>query len=104
LDSNDPEAAGFWLQQGVEKLIKAFLLSRGWQFKRIHHLPAFLAEAVTFDATLEEFRAICQRVTTYYLIDRYPLMAQTGITDEEVRTSHERLQGLIERLRTHMAR
>ena len=30
LDIQDPEAAGFYLQQAVEKFLKAFLLSKGW--------------------------------------------------------------------------
>jgi HEPN domain-containing protein len=40
LDVHDPALAGFCLQQAVEKFLKAFLLSRGWQLKRIHHLDA----------------------------------------------------------------
>lgn len=31
LSIQDPEAAGFYLQQAVEKFLKAFLLSKGWQ-------------------------------------------------------------------------
>jgi len=45
LDVRDPEAAGFYLQQAVEKFLKAFLLSKGWQLERIHDLEALLNEA-----------------------------------------------------------
>lgn len=31
LEVEDPNAAGFYLQQSVEKFLKAFLLSRGWK-------------------------------------------------------------------------
>jgi HEPN domain-containing protein len=37
---DDPELAGFCLQQAVEKFLKAFLLSRGWSLHRIHDLEA----------------------------------------------------------------
>ena len=37
LDVHDPEAAGFFLQQAVEKFLKAFLLSKGWELERIHY-------------------------------------------------------------------
>jgi HEPN domain-containing protein len=40
LGDNDPEMAGFCLQQAIEKFLKAFLLSKGWQLRRIHSLEA----------------------------------------------------------------
>ena len=42
LEDEDPEAAGFFLQQSVEKYLKAFLLQRGWKLKKIHDLDALL--------------------------------------------------------------
>ena len=38
LNEGDPGLAGFCLQQAGEKFLKAFLLSRGWQLRRIHNL------------------------------------------------------------------
>lgn len=49
LSIQDPEAAGFYLQQAVEKFLKAFLLSKGWQLARIHDLEALLNQALTYD-------------------------------------------------------
>ena len=40
LGDNDPEMAGFCLQQAIEKFLKAFLLSKGWQLWQIHSLEA----------------------------------------------------------------
>jgi HEPN domain-containing protein len=42
LGEGDPELAGFCLQQAVEKFLKAFLLSKGWQLRRIHNLDTLL--------------------------------------------------------------
>ena len=39
---SDPQAAGFFLQQAVEKFLKAFLLSKGWILQRTHDLEALL--------------------------------------------------------------
>ncbi len=36
----DAEGAAFYLQQAVEKFLKAFLLSKGWALQRIHDLEA----------------------------------------------------------------
>jgi HEPN domain-containing protein len=99
LAAEDPDAAGFFLQQAVEKFLKAFLLSRGWQLKRIHDLEALLNEAMVHMPFLEEFRSSCQRITGFYLVERYPFMMEAGLTEADVRDSLEQVRGLIERLR-----
>ncbi|HID62269.1 MAG TPA: HEPN domain-containing protein [Anaerolineae bacterium] len=52
LGVEDPEAAGFFLQQAVEKFLKAFLLSKGWELERIHDLEALLNAALVYDSSL----------------------------------------------------
>ena len=99
LGDNDPEAAALFLQQAMAKFLKAFLLSSGWQLRRIHDLEALLDDAVAYDQELESFRPLCQRVTDYYLVERYPLLGVTGPTDEEVRASSDAVQPLLERIR-----
>jgi len=42
---DDPEAAGFYLQQALEKFLKAYLLSNGWRLKRIHDLEILLNDS-----------------------------------------------------------
>jgi HEPN domain-containing protein len=97
---HDPEAAGFFLQQAVEKFLKAFLLSKGWELERIHDLEVLLNEALAYDPSLEPFRAVCQKITGFYFVERYPFVVEGGLTTEDVRTSLEQVRGLIERLRT----
>jgi HEPN domain-containing protein len=100
LDVHDPEAAGFFLQQAVEKFLKAFLLSRGWELERIHDLEVLLNEALAYDPSLESFRAVCQKVTGFYLLERYPFIVEAGLTEGDVRNSLKQVKGLIKRLRT----
>lgn len=99
LAEHDPELAGFCLQQAAEKFLKSFLLSQGWQLRRIHNLDALLDDAVTYDASLEEFRSVCQKVSGFYLVERYPFVVETGITEEDVRTSLEQVKELVKKLR-----
>jgi HEPN domain-containing protein len=99
LNAKDPEAAGFFLQQAVEKSLKAFLLSRGWQLQRIHDLEALLNQALMYLPAIEEFRAVYQKVTGFYVLDRYPFLTQTGISVEEVSTALQQVKALIETLR-----
>lgn len=99
LGVHDPEAAGFFLQQAVEKFLKAFLLSKGWELERIHDLEALLNEALAYDPSLEPFRAVCQMITGFYLVERYPFITAAGLTEDDVRHSLAQVKGLIEKLR-----
>lgn len=44
------------------------------------------------------------QVSAFYLVERYPLVAATGITEQDVRTSLELSEGLINKLRAGMHR
>lgn len=96
---NDIELAGFCLQQAIEKFLKAFLLSNGWQLRKIHNLDTLLDDAVTYDTSLENYRNVCQKITLYYFLERYPLVAETGITKDDVARSLEQVKDLIIKLR-----
>lgn len=100
LEAEDPEAAGFYLQQAMEKFLKAFLLSKGWALKRIHDLETLLNDALLYDASLEEFRGICQRVTGFYFLERYPLLTSSGISDQDVSDALSEADRLINKLRS----
>jgi len=98
LATGDPEAAGFYLQQAVEKFLKAFLLSKGWELERIHDLEALLNQALVYDASVEKFRPVCQKITAFYFVERYPFVVEAGTTKDDVCTSLEQVRELIERL------
>lgn len=99
LAAHDPAAAGFYLQQVVEKLLKAFLLSKGWKLRRTHDLEYLLNAATAYDQDLEVYRAVCQKITGFYLVERYPLMIESALTESEVYAAWTEAAGLIERLR-----
>jgi len=48
LDDSDAEGAGFWLQQAIEKYLKAYLLSKGWALRKIHDLQVLVNEATAY--------------------------------------------------------
>jgi HEPN domain-containing protein len=103
LNMDDPEAAGFHLQQAIEKYLKAFLLSHGWRLKRIHDLETLLDDAIEFDPSLEEFRRLTIRVSGYYVAERYPLLTQPGIDAEDVERSIAETDILVARLDAYFA-
>ena len=63
LDGADLVGAGFNVQQSIEKYLKGYLLSRGWELRRIHNLETLINEAIRYDPSFEQFRAVCQKIT-----------------------------------------
>jgi len=99
LRDDDPEAAGFFLQQALEKFLKAYLLSRGWRLRRVHDLEALLDDALEHNPELESMRPLCQRVTGYYLIERYPLPGVSPPTGADVRDALLYANQLVAKIR-----
>lgn len=63
----DADGAGFFLQQALEKYLKAFLLSQRWKLKKVHTLQSLLDEAAAFMPDLSALRPICERVSGFYI-------------------------------------
>lgn len=84
LKDKDAEASGFYLQQSLEKYLKAYLLNRGWKLRKIHELDVLLDEACKYNSELNKFHGLCERVSGYYIIDRYPPLVSSGLTCEEI--------------------
>lgn len=100
---NDPGAAGFLGQQAVEKFLKAFLLVQGWKLERIHDLQALVNRALNYDTSLEPYRAACQKITAFYMAERYPHVADDELTDDDVRSSWGQILPLVQRIRGSVA-
>jgi HEPN domain-containing protein len=98
LDEEDAEAAGYFLQQSLEKYLKAFLLEKGWKLQKIHELDALLDEAVKHNEDLESYRDLCERVSGYYFTDRYPALVDTGLTCEDIEKDVEKARRFIKAL------
>ena len=81
----DAEAAGFFLQQSLERYLKAFILKHGWNLRKIHELDTLLDDAAKGNPILENFRDLCERVSGYYFADRYPPLSVLDLTCEDVK-------------------
>ena len=108
---DDPEGAGYYLQQAAEKFFKAYLIRQGWRLRRTHDLGRLLDDAVRYDATLEQYRAVCKLVSMYQFTGRYPDYTFEGyypdlpvMDDENVRAALAEITPLIERLRAGSAK
>ena len=98
LQHKDVEGAAFNVQQTIEKYFKGFLLSKGWELRKVHNLETLLNDVVEYDPSFEEFRDECLKVTDYYFEDRYPFTAVSGLTEEEVKQSLVIARRIIEKI------
>ena len=96
LDAADAEEAGFWLQQALEKYLKAYLLSREWELKRIHDLEILINEAAQLDSGFGGFQEVCRKISGYYLAERYPMLSESSVTLDEVRESRDQVRAVVD--------
>ena len=62
----------FHAQQVAEKVLKAFLVSRGRDLAKTHDLVALLAQCVEYEANFRGLEADCRKLTSYGVAARYP--------------------------------
>ncbi|MFN3761878.1 MAG: HEPN domain-containing protein [Anaerolineae bacterium] len=58
-----------------------------------------LNATLAYDPSLETFRPVCQKITVFYIVERYPLIVDSSLTEEDVREALKEVEALIERLR-----
>lgn len=101
LGFDDIDGAGFFLQQAVEKYLKAFLLKKGWQLRRIHNLEALLAEALEYEPSFEKYRFSCQTISALYIVFRYPGGPESTLVESDIREMKREISELIEKIEKH---
>jgi HEPN domain-containing protein len=98
----------FHAQQGAEKLLKGFLLSRQRSVPRLHSLVKLLALCSAYDAKLEDLRRGCEELDGYYIPARYPDAAAGALPDGMPTREHARralgiLRRVLRRVRAGLA-
>ncbi|MDH3505123.1 MAG: HEPN domain-containing protein [Nitrospirota bacterium] len=98
LVDGDADGAGFFLQQALEKYLKAFLLRRGWKLKKVHTLQSLLDEASALAPDLTSLRPVCERVSGFYIGERYPSIGAEGLQLEDINRELPEARLLISKL------
>lgn len=98
LSHSDAELAGFLLQQSLEKYLKAYMLARGSGLRRTHELDALLDSACRFDPQLARFRDLCERVSGYYLLERYPIATTATLSLDDLTKDIEEAREFVRAL------
>ncbi|HHT9125822.1 MAG TPA: HEPN domain-containing protein [Candidatus Brocadiia bacterium] len=99
LSSDNLEIAAFHIQQAIEKYLKGYLLSKGWQLRRIHDLEELLNEAISYDTSFEKFRPLCQVATEYYIEERYPFLIPSNLNKQELQETLKDAKELVKKIK-----
>jgi HEPN domain-containing protein len=89
----------FLVEQGVEKYLKGFLLSKGWKLKKTHDLELLVTEASYYNSSLKEFLDLSRILTAFYIKERYPPDIPLGNPQEETSSLIKQAEELIARIR-----
>lgn len=91
------DTAAVLLQQAVEKYLKGFLIKNGWKLVKTHNLRFLMDEAKVYDNNFEGFYDLADRLTQYYIDEKYPFIA-AEITVEEAKALCARVGELVKLL------
>ncbi len=95
LEEANAEAAGYFLQQSLEKYLMAFLLQNGWKLRKVHELDSLLDDAVKYNPELKIFQGLCKRVSAYYIAYGNFPHAALGLTCENIVNDVREAEGFI---------
>jgi HEPN domain-containing protein len=73
--------ACYLCQQSAEKILKAYTIAQGNTLNRTHNLDLLLDECVVHSVDFESLREICQPLTIYVSITRYPPLMEVDESD-----------------------
>ncbi len=68
----ETDVGAFHCQQAVEKMLKAYLVSRRIEFEKVHDLGRLLDQCLADDSRFESLRDGIEPLTLYAVAFRYP--------------------------------
>jgi HEPN domain-containing protein len=84
----------FHFQQAAEKYLKAFIVARGLEFKKIHNLRVLLNICKKEDMGFGELQEECLFLNAFYVDTRYPAFWPVGRTREEAQKAQEAVKAI----------
>jgi len=87
------------LQEAVERFLKAYLISKGWELQKIHNLSTLLDHSVAFDDRFKAHADLSENLTVQFWAQHYPGddLSEVGLDYPDLRQQAGKLIALIER-------
>lgn len=79
----------FHFQQAAEKYLKAYIISRKLEFKKIHDLTELLKICSKKEPKFSELYEDANLLTDYYIDTRYPVHWPAETTKDDANKAHE---------------
>jgi HEPN domain-containing protein len=67
------------LQEAAERLLKGYLIAKGWHLVRTHDLVKLLEDAASYDAAFGRFRGLASALTADFFAQHYPGHDMTNV-------------------------
>lgn len=84
----------FHFQQATEKYLKAYIISRDLEFRKIHELPMLLKICLSKDPSFDELEEECEFLNTFYVETRYPVHWPTHFSREETEKAFQAVKAI----------
>ena len=94
-DRFHPDVVGMLVQQAVEKYLKGYLISKGWELERTHDLERLCKIAAKHDKGFGGFVDGCIEIGEFYITGRYPPIAGEEVTGEEIESTMKSAEELV---------
>lgn len=88
------------LQQAAKKLLKSWLIARGWELVRTHDLAALASKADSMGAEISWFIPTAANLTEEFFAERYPGDFDPPPTPEEAQSFASDVERLFAHLRS----
>ena len=92
----------FHFQQAAEKYLKAFIISEGLPFERVHDLVYLLKTCSSIEPALDELKEDAILLNTAYIETRYPVHWPTNYTRETAQEAYRAAINIARIVRRHL--
>ena len=85
----------FHFQQAVEKYLKAYIIAKELDFRKIHDLPLLLKQCSLKDHEFKDFTEDCEYLSTFYIEARYPVHWPIHLSRTETQKAYRAADNII---------
>jgi HEPN domain-containing protein len=73
----------FHFQQAAEKYLKAYIVARELEFRKVHELTLLRKICMGEDPSFEQIKHACEFLNTFYVDTRYPVHWPSNFSEDE---------------------
>lgn len=85
----------FHFQQAAEKYLKAYIVAKNLEFRKIHELPTLLTICQKQEPEFESLKKDCDFLTEFYFETRYPAFTPPSrVTSEMAKKAEESTENI----------